>query len=396
MAEHDLLQSVEQARRQIVALRIQLQTAGPAPVSEAVGSALGDLQEMLDALPTRCSLLREILARTNDVVFAKDRAGRYVMINRNGAVLFGQSVEQIVGQDDTTLYDSESARRIMAIDREVMDTGKSRTFEANFEIRGRALTLLTTESAWYEPEGILRGLIGTAQDVTARKQAERGAEARQERLSALASEIVINEERLRQSLAADLHTGLGQDIALTRMKLAGLRDSVGAELRESLSHIEGLVEQADRSLRSITYQLSPPSLHDLGLLPALEWLSEDMASRFGLHVRIEDEGTPAIADGGMRLILFRAVRELLTHAATHAGARAARVRIGAEGEGLRVVVADEGTGFDSTRVESSGNGLFGIGEPLRHVGGRMHIDSRPGRGTTVTLSTPLALGAPVA
>jgi PAS domain S-box-containing protein len=393
MSEHDLLQSVEQARHQLTALRARLEDGDPAPGSPEIRVALGDLLEVLEKLRAQYGLLREILARTSDAVFAKDPDGRYLMINPTGAEMFGKSVEEILGRDDTALFERESAERIMAIDRAVMSTGKPQTFEETFRIRGVPTTLLATTTAWHAIRGELRGLIGTAQDVTGRRRAERGAVVQQDRLRSLASEIVIGEERLRQSLAAELHTGLGQDIALAKMKLSVLRGSSSADLHDPLMRIEALVERADLSLRSITFQLSPPSLHDLGLVPALQWLAEDIGGRYGLDVRIEDEQTSVEADGRMRVILFRAVRELLVNTATHARARRARVRLDSEDGLLRITVEDEGAGFDAAQGDLQGYGLFGIREQLRHVGGTMHIDSVPGRGTKVALTAPLAIGS---
>lgn len=390
MSEQHLLKRVDQARQQLTALRARLEHEGTAPGSAEISSSLRDLLEMLDKLQAHWGLMREILARSGDAVFAKDRDGRYVLINPNGAGMFGKTVGEVVGQDDTALFERESAERIMAIDRAVLDSGKPRTFEGTFDIRGVLTTLLTTEAAWYEPQGTLRGLIGTAQDITQRKRAEFGAEARQDRLRSLASKIVIAEECLRQSLAADLHNGLGQDIALAKMKLAALRGSSSAELRDPLTQIECLVEQADRSLRTITFRLSPPSLHDLGLVPALQWLSEDIGGRYGLAVRIVDEGAPALADERMRVIFFRAVRELLINTATHASASEVVVGLAELESQLRISVKDDGIGFDASIVDLEGYGLFGIREQLRHVGGSMQIDSAPGRGTTVTLTAPLA------
>jgi PAS domain S-box-containing protein len=206
-----------------------------------------DLQQLLETLQARHELLREVLARTGEAIFAKDRQGRYVMINQNGAWMFGKSVEEILGQDDTALFERDGADRIMAIDRAVMRTGKPQTFEEVLDVRGVPSTLLTTQTPWYEPGGTLCGLIGSARDVTEGRRTERLAEVQQDRLRSLASEIVIAEERLRQSLAADLHNSLGQDIALTKMKLAALRGSSSADLHDPLLRIERLVEQADRS-----------------------------------------------------------------------------------------------------------------------------------------------------
>ena len=217
-----------------------------------------------------------------------------------------------------------------------------------------------------------------------------------ERMRALAAEIVIAEECLRESLVTDLHDGLGQDIALAKIKLAALRCDSAEALREPLLQIEHLVDQADHSLRGIAYQLSPPSLHDLGLLPALEWLAEDISARYGFEVRVEELGSPAPLDERMRMILFRAVRELVLNTATHARARLVRVQLAAADGSLCVRVEDDGSGFDHTRADLEGYGLFGIREQLEHVGGSLEIHSQPGRGTTVTLRAPYTFAPPLA
>lgn len=94
------------------------------------------------------------------------------------------------------------------------------------------------------------------------------------------------------------------------------------------------------------------------------------------------ERTRPVAEcgAGAAPVLFSAVRELLVNTATHAGAREARVWISSEDGMCASPAADDGAGFDATVVSLQGYGLFGISEQLRHVGGRMHIDSGPGRG----------------
>ncbi len=392
MDQLNFLQSVEELRHQLSSLHAQLENRGAASGSATAGFVLVELQGLLDNLQSHYGLMRDVLARTNDVVFAKDLHGRYLMINANGAEMFGRTVQDIVGQDDTALFPPEVASRIMAIDREILRTGMTRTFEETLDIHGISTTLLTVETAWNEPLGTLRGLIGTTQDVTKRRRADRETDLRQERLRSLASEIVIAEERLRQSLAAELHNGLGQDIALAKMKLSALRNSASLDLQDPVARIEHLVEQADRALRSITFQLSPPSLHDLGLLPALEWLAEDIGERNHVEVIVEDVGTPAVGDERMRVVLFRAVRELLVNAAMHASARKISVRLRYDEGLLHITVQDDGSGFDATRIESDGFGLFGLREQLQHVGGSLRIDSQSGRGTTIELTAPILQG----
>jgi len=147
-------------------------------------------------------------------------------------------------------------------------------------------------------------------------------------------------------------------------------------------------------LRSITYRISPPSLHDLGLVAALQWLGEDIGKKYGIDVRIVDDGCPEIGDERTRVILFRAVRALLIHAATRDAARSAAVGLSRHDGLVRITVEDVGTGFDSAERTPSGDGLFAVREQVTYIGGSVQIASSPGRGTTVTLTAPVTASAP--
>jgi PAS domain S-box-containing protein len=388
MSQHAILESVELARNRLAALRVRLEQEGVMlGVAELLG-VLRDSQDVLDSMQGRCALLRDLLEQTNEVVFAKDEQGRYAMINSQGADILGKTVAEVLGAGDRDLFTPAEAKRTMAIDREVMSTGKSRTREETFELRGVSVSLLTTTSPWYDGKRSVRGVIGTAHDVTERRHGERDVVLQYGRLRSLATEIVISEERLRQALATELHAGLGQDIALVKLKLSMLRSSVSAELHEPLGGIEELVERADRSLRSITFQISPPSLHDLGLVAALQWLGEDIGRKYGIDVRIEEDDFPRVGDGRVRVILFRAVRELLINTAIHANVGEVSVQLRGQDGHVQVSVHDAGAGFDATDFDQRGYGLFGIREQLRYVDGQMKIESVVGRGTKVTLTAP--------
>ncbi|MCC6407545.1 MAG: PAS domain-containing protein [Planctomycetes bacterium] len=390
MSEHDLFDSVEQARERLTALRARLEDrAGPTGSREVV-SVLRELQDALDKLRARYGLLLEVLDQSNDMLFAKNLDGRYAMINPRGAELLGKPVSEILGAEDSSLFATAVATRIRAIDLAVMDSGVPQTRDEVCDVRGVSITLATTTAPWYDAQHVVRGVIGVARDVTTAKRSEREALSYQDRLRTMAVESAFDEERLRQTLAAELQNGLGQDIALAKLMLATLRGSAGVELHDPLTGIEQLVERADRSLRVITFRISPPSLHDLGLVAALQWLAEDIESKHGVVVHVEDDSSPAIENEHVRGLLFRAVRELLTNVATHSHAREATVLVQAGDEGVRITVSDSGAGFDVDDIDRHGYGLFGIREQLRHVGGRLQVASDLGRGTTVIVTAPCA------
>ena len=215
----------------------------------------------------------------------------------------------------------------------------------------------------------------------------------QERLRALASQLNLTEQRERRRLAADLHDYLAQLLALIRIKLGQtlqrLPDQLG-EGRSSLTEIDDLLLQCLQYARTLMAQLSPSVLQDLGLIPALHWLAEQMAQQgLKVDVKVLTQETPSF-DEHQSDLLFQAVRELLTNILKHAGASTASVTIRKQDRDTWLLtVQDRGLGFniDQVHYEPSGEhfGLFSIQERMEAMSGWCRIDSMPGQGTTVEL-----------
>jgi signal transduction histidine kinase len=212
-----------------------------------------------------------------------------------------------------------------------------------------------------------------------------------EKLRAMTSEVFLAEERERRKLAVDLHDDLGQLLPLLRMRLAVLRnDPKAASIEDQLAEVVGLVDQASQSLRSLTFQTMPPILQDLGLGPAIEWLIKDVRLRFGVQSEIECESATGDLNDDVRIIVYRSVRELIINAAKHAEAERIKVSIQREASILRVVVEDDGKGFDPVALPDGMEfGLFSIRERLSYLGGDLVIDSSPGRGTRAIIELPV-------
>jgi signal transduction histidine kinase len=126
----------------------------------------------------------------------------------------------------------------------------------------------------------------------------------------------------------------------------------------------------------------------------MEWLAEHMQQQYGLVVSVEDDDHPKPLDNEARVLLFRAVRELLFNVLKHAQASGARVCMRRAGEHLEVIVEDNGVGFAPDKLGAApgkieGFGLFSIRERLNYFGGRMEIESTPGEVTRVILTIPL-------
>ena len=216
-----------------------------------------------------------------------------------------------------------------------------------------------------------------------------------EQLLSLASELSLAEERLRRRIATDVHDHIGQNLAISKIKLESLRETTSSpELTASLEEICQLIAQIIESSRSLTFELSPPVLYELGFEAAVEWLVRHTRQKHGLSTDFKSDGRPKPLSDDIRVLLFQAVRELLVNVVKHAQARNATVSTRKVGNQIQVTVEDDGVGFDTSKISSrdyktSGFGLLSIRERLRSIGGRFEIESKPGRGTRVTLTAQI-------
>jgi PAS domain S-box-containing protein len=234
-------------------------------------------------------------------------------------------------------------------------------------------------------------------DVTQRKRAERALCQRSEQLRALASQLTLAEQRERRRLAQVLHDGLQQILVGARFRLSVLEDTQQDSVRRSAMEVSHLLNEAIETSRSLTSDLSPPILHDAGLVPALEWLVRWMQDRHGLTVDLRARNEIPLTEE-MTILLFQATRELLFNVVKHAGVKKAAVRVWRAGQNIHISVVDDGAGFDVPSAEADvgrggGFGLFAIRERLVLLGGRLEIDSAPGQGSRFSAVAPLAAPA---
>jgi two-component system CheB/CheR fusion protein len=217
---------------------------------------------------------------------------------------------------------------------------------------------------------------------------------------ALAAELALAEERERQAIARDLHDDLGQVLNIAKLKVDTLLKSCTDEVNKApLADLAELVGQADRNVRTLTFQISPPVLSELGLGPALQWLAEEMQRTHGLAVELRDDGRDKPLSQPARSIVFRAVRELLINVSKHAKVHRAQVGTSRKDGSLTITVSDAGVGFDPALVLGGappGFGLLSVRERLSFIGGEAEITSVPGDGTVVTLTVPLQTGGQAA
>jgi len=244
-------------------------------------------------------------------------------------------------------------------------------------------------------DGAILYYEGTVEDITEQKKAEEKIQSYQKQLRSLASDLSLAEEQERRRIATMLHDHIGQVLAVSKIKLGALMEYAKANsLGDKLEEIREYIEQAIRYTRSLTFELSPPILYDLGLEAALEWLTEQIHEQHGLDYEFENDNYLKPVNDEIRIFLFMAVRELLVNVAKHAQARKVKVTVRKIENDISIHVADDGVGFNAAKMhfyfdENKGFGLFSIRERLHHLGGQVEIRSQKRRGTRIVLNAPL-------
>jgi signal transduction histidine kinase len=233
------------------------------------------------------------------------------------------------------------------------------------------------------------------QRIEERKRIEKELRENQKRLEEITMDLTLAEVNERYRIAGELHDQVGQRMILSKIKLDSLMNKLpDAEYEDDLDEIIRLIDQTLQEIRSMTFQLRPPLLANAGLEAALQWLAAEMDEDYGLKIDIEDDLQPKPLRYEVSSLIFQIVRELLINIAKHAGTKSAMITIIKEGDSIVLIIEDKGKGFntseiDSKEIKSGGFGIFNIKQKIEYLGGKFKLESYPGKGTKVTITSPL-------
>jgi PAS domain S-box-containing protein len=339
---------------------------------------------------------RTLVEGTNQPIIIVSHDGIVHFSNGFAAAALNLTPEQMAGRNIWSLFPREHADSHMRAIRRALDAGRQVVSTHRSVVGGRPgwyeARIQPLAESWNEQ----RAAIVVISDISERKEAERRILEYQSRLRSLSSELALAEQRERRRIASELHDRIGQSLAMARIKLGGVqRNDSDAVLDE----VRSLLDQSIQDTRTLTFELSPPILHELGLEPALEWLLERFAARHSFTTSFHGDGLPVDLPGDVLGLVFQSVQELLVNVAKHARARTVEITLDRGDDILRLEVADDGIGATPARAPRTGRspqgfGLFSIRERIEHLGGSFTIDSQPGKGTRAQLRVPLRQPAP--
>jgi two-component system sensor histidine kinase UhpB len=361
-------------------------------------------RELRDALVRRkqrasSAALREMQARFYAFMNAapmpawiKDAELRYLYVNPAQSAFFGMTPSDMIGLSDFDLMSSGAAQNAQEHDRLVLESKREMhtqetIFDANHNPKIMDVVRFPIGS---DGKSLAAGL---AMDVTERVNSQKELEQAMERQKMLASRVIEVQERERQHLARGLHDDVGQSLTALKINLETIKKTgslEGPSLQNGIDIVASVLSQ----VRSLSLDLRPPQLDNLGLIATLRSYVENKSNLANVKGWFESSPISAELHHDIENTCFRIVQEAVTNILRHAKAENIWVKVSQRQDQLNVSIRDDGKGFDiekarSSAISGTSFGLLNMEERAVLVGGTMDIASAPGEGVEIVLQLPV-------
>jgi PAS domain S-box-containing protein len=339
---------------------------------------------------------RQLVELSPDGIFVI-MEGKVVFTNASGAILMGAAdPSHVLGRQMTDFVHDDDQNVLQKLYSQVEEKNINSPY---IQVRYRRPDDRMVDAEVATAPFVFNGqpaVLVIARDITERKGMEAKIRNYQKELYAAATEMSTLESRIeereRYLIAADLHDYVGQNLVVLQLKLALLQRSLSdPSILRHVEEIRGIIGKTIQYTRSLTVELNPPILVEIGFKAAVESLAEAFEKTHGLTIKIKDDGQPIQIKNEIRYLLFRCVRETLMNVVKHAHASSVEIAMSRSADRMYVTVADNGTGFNLPIADrkKAGFGLFSIRERMKRLGGYCEIETKPGSGTTVILAMPI-------
>ena len=327
--------------------------------------------------------------------------GQIVQCNQTLERAVGFTRRELIGRSLHELHCPRCWPNLKDAMERVSRTGRVRDTELQLQCRtDHSLDVSLSMAAIRDEQGNLY-YRSTWRDIAERKRAQavlsrQQAELAQSRLElqGLAGRLLTAQEDERRRISRELHDDLNQRLAMLALEVETLCQqpppSQAATVARLRTFHDGVIGLSD-AVHDLAYRLHASVLDDLGLRAALRSYLADYQRRESIDVELKDTTLPETIPVNVASCLYRVAQEALRNVARHARATRVTVSLERSHEGVRMIIVDDGTGFDVARTESVGSslGIVGMQERVRLVDGRFALVSRPGKGTHVDVWVPL-------
>ncbi len=319
-----------------------------------------------------------------------------ISVNDEFVRMTGYSESELLGRDPMELMTEESQNMLKQRRSQVI-TEQSVPQDVIYQIitkdNERRWLLLNSNVTYHNNYPEKASVVVT--DITQFKETEHRLLEYQEKLKRLSVRLSMVEEDQRRSMASRLHETIGQELFVMQLQIAAFEKSIdNPALFPGVKQINDQLLKIIKETKSLTFDLSPPVLYDLGFSEAMTTLAQIVKQKHNIDMKTAFEGDMDVIDNEIKVILYRNIKELIHNTIKHAKAQNISIRFKNCRSQLYVEFRDDGIGFDAAgdigaMSTHEGFGLFDIREKLNHLGGRLLINSTPGQGASVSMQVPL-------
>lgn len=321
-----------------------------------------------------------------EMMVVVDREYRYLIANNKFLTIRNMTKEQVVGRFAHEVLNKGVFEAVVKEKLDECFQGKVVRYEMKYtypELGERDIFV-----SYFPIEGVtgVDRVACIAQDITERKRAE-------EALSTVSQKLMEGQEEERTRIAMELHDDVGQRLSLLAVHLDRLKQSRPASAAELGLQIEEVRKQIDdlaSDVQALSHQLHSPKLDYLGLAAAAASFCRELSDRHGMEIEFHSENIPKELPKEISLCLFRVLQEALQNAIKHSGSRQFHTSLTGGANEIELTVHDSGVGFEPEEaIKGRGLGLTSTKERLKLVQGKLSIDSKPQRGTTIHARVPV-------
>jgi len=349
---------------------------------------VGDRKRAEEELHRSHTFLRQVIDTDPDLIFAKDREGRFTMANKAVADWYGTTVEGLIGKSDAAFNsNAEEVEFFRQNDLEVMNSGRDRFIpeERITDASGRTRWVQTVKRPIFDDHGRAHMVLGAATDITERKRMEEMLLQRERDLSAALQE--------RERISQDLHDGLLQSLYAVGLGLETCKpmirqhpEPVAGKFIRTLDQAIGQLNQVMGEVRNFIAGLESHVIQGGDFPTALRTMVKSMAGSSAARcmVRIDNAAARRLSTEHA-LHIINIVREGLSNALRHSQATRITVSFRELSRSVRLAITDDGVGFNARSAQGIGYGLANMAARAQKVRGSFALQSKPFKGTKILL-----------
>jgi PAS domain S-box-containing protein len=377
--------------------RGHLDTKVPVTANDEIGivaEAFNKMTTDLKQITVSKNYVDKIIESMADMLVVLNPKRKIEKVNRATLNLLGYEEPEFYGKEmDVILAPPNTDHAFVD---EIIQTGSLRNFETEFICKDRQKISVSLSGSMMSDSG---GMVFVAQDNTERKRTEEMLKESERKLRLLSARILEAQESERKRVARELHDGIGQ--ALTGIKFAlenglrRLRETQAATQFKELEDIIPLIQATVDETRQIAMGLRPSTLDDIGISETIYWFCQQFESiyqniRILQSIEVDEDQIPET----LKTVIFRVMQESLNNIAKHSGADRIRVILQQEGNTVKLLVQDNGRGFNAVNSLPpdsclGGLGLAGMRERTELSGGTFNLETAPEQGTIICAVWPI-------